>query len=142
MANEVIIEGVEEVQQNLNDVLTRKIPSVVVQVMRAVTKTIEENAKLNCPVDTGALQASLEGTVTKTAYPEIEGVIGAGKPEYMRGVGSFKISQKTQKAVFPEPTIAYADFVENKTDFMKKVYAGSSAIFKRTLVKYLKEYLT
>lgn len=55
---------VSEVNDNLSKLL-RKLPEATTQAMRKATLVVEEEAKNNCPVDTGVLRASINSEVVR-----------------------------------------------------------------------------
>jgi HK97 gp10 family phage protein len=55
---------ITEVEGNLKKLL-QKLPEATVQVMRNATLVVEEQAKENCPVDTGTLRSSISSEVDR-----------------------------------------------------------------------------
>lgn len=58
---------ITEVDGNLKKLL-QKLPEATVQVMRNATLVVEEEAKENCPVDTGTLRSSITSEVKREGY--------------------------------------------------------------------------
>ncbi|MDW7651313.1 MAG: HK97 gp10 family phage protein [Bacillota bacterium] len=79
----VSIEGADEVAKLLED-LGEAAGSILEQAAEAGGKIALDDAKRRCPVDTGALKASLYLAKSKTRKPEIkrEVKISPGKKEY------------------------------------------------------------
>ena len=79
----VSIEGADEVAKLLED-LSEAAGSILEQAAEAGGKIALDDARRRCPVDTGALKASLHLAKSKTRKPEIkrEVKISPGKKEY------------------------------------------------------------
>lgn len=56
-----------EVDQNLQKLL-KKFPEATIQAMEKATLVVEEEAKENCPVDTGTLRSSITSEVKREGY--------------------------------------------------------------------------
>jgi len=57
------VVGAEKVKKNLG-LLVREIDPVVVDALKKVAEKVKEEAKSNCPVDTGALRKSIRRITT------------------------------------------------------------------------------
>jgi len=56
--NTFTIEGIDEVRAMLKDVAPREANNIMRATIRAITVSINKDAKANAPVDSGAVNAS------------------------------------------------------------------------------------
>jgi hypothetical protein len=74
--NRVEIQGLEEVQAKMEQVVSDIRGSPFLQGMRDATLLVTRAAKINAPVDTGRLRASITPEV-RPHGPTVQGVVGS-----------------------------------------------------------------
>ena len=73
---EVNVKGLKEAQKDIERKLREMTGGPMVQTMRSATMMIHRDAKLNAPVDTGRLRASIMPSVV-AAEDKIQGIVGS-----------------------------------------------------------------
>lgn len=112
----VSVEGIDEFRQVLMTLMEVLHPKLEFSMI-SLGRDANDMAKHLCPKDTGALEASIKNTLTKSNPFEIEVVIGAGDSSISRGAGSFKVG-KDGSLVSEKPTSEYASIVEENYPYM------------------------
>ena len=69
------IKGLRETQKAMENIVKELHGSSVLNAMRSATLWVERNARMNAPVDTGRLRASIWPEV-KTAGNQVLGIVG------------------------------------------------------------------
>lgn len=132
MAQAVIVRGLKETQLALN-IAGLKFHVLKVEALRKFGQKVREVARERCPVDTGALRASIYEKLLLESIIETVELISAGHPEVSRGIGRFKFSSVTGKNVSEMATERYAHVVESKAQFMNNAFEWAKANIDKTI---------
>lgn len=136
---QVTIEGVKNVQDTLQRIAEVQLVQAMSNIVDATAKVVADEAKKLCPVDTGALQQSIEGGITKITPTTVEGMAGAGNERVVRGEGRFDFSKKQQRIVTRQPTSHYAQKVNDRTPFMDSALKRGEDYIKRKMISELQK---
>jgi len=147
MAQAVIVRGLHETQLALK-IAGLKFHTLKVGALKRFGQKVREVARENCPVDTGALRASIHEKLLKESIEEtIEAVI-AGHEDVIRGEGRYTFSTKEGKMITKkQPTTRYAEFVElginqpKAWQYMEQAFQWAESHIDREIRKLLNEAL-
>ncbi len=130
------ITGLRETIHALNKI-KRNMPAFLVHATDKYTEQIKNVAKESCPVDTGALQASIHNKKAVREGVSVKGQVIAGSDAISRGQGKYKVSRKTNKPVSLLATSQYAEVAEerslNRKGFMRTAVNWADAKAKRAV---------
>ena len=109
--------------------------------MESVSKDIAIEAKDKCPVDTGALRASIKSGMERKSIVAVKGFVSAGSDDITRGIGEFERSEKTGNRRDPQATNEYAVKANNQTPFFDSAFKYGQDRLPRQLSKRIRKAL-
>lgn len=93
--------------------------SQIAKVAEVLGEIGADKAKVNCPVDTGALKDSIHSKLVLVESTMAQDDIIAGSSQFFRGVGAYKYTRKGEVAGV-KATSEYAGIVEDNEHFMEE----------------------
>ena len=138
----ITIEGLTECQNSL-EAMEVTLGVVKLIILERFAEAVQILAQERCPVDTGALQASIHQELIENTFERIVIDVVAGSPDIARGAGAFVMSTKMgvwgrPTPVSFAPTSEYADLAEAKAGYMENAYQWALANVDKYLTMAIK----